>query len=72
MSPVEIKHNDEALGVIDAGTIDVYPREDASDARFWAGLRALRRAKSVCAVPVHVGASITRSASRVAASTSTD
>lgn len=82
MMAVELKHNDDVLGIVDAGAVDVYPRDDASDARFWAGLRALRRHKSVCQVPVHVVmgggmavdlvVDVTRSVSSGASSTRTD
>jgi hypothetical protein len=39
---LELRHNDEALGRVFAGAVDVDLEVCNGEARFWAGLRAVR------------------------------
>jgi len=40
---LELRHNDEALGRVFAGAVDVDLELCHGEARFWAGLRGIRR-----------------------------
>ena len=51
---LELRHNGEALGSVCAGAVEADDRLECAAPRFWHGLRALRRAKSVCAIPQRV------------------
>jgi hypothetical protein len=46
---MELRHNDEAVGRVSSGTVDVDHDGLRTDVRFWLGLRALLT-RSACAV----------------------
>ena len=50
-SPIELCHNEEPLGRVNAGAIEVYDEAPCGETRFWLGLKALKARLSVCALP---------------------
>jgi hypothetical protein len=51
---LELRHNDEAVGRVFAGAVDVFLDSCDAEPRFWMGLRGLRARVSVCEVPIHI------------------
>lgn len=45
---LELRHNDEALGRVFGGAVDIDLELCHGDARFWAGLRAVRSRVAFC------------------------
>lgn len=44
----ELRHNDEALGRVFAGAVEIDHDAPQAEVRFWMGLRAIRAQVSVC------------------------
>ena len=47
---MQLLHNDEPVGVVDGGAVDVDQDVPGGEARFWLGLRGLRGSPT-CALP---------------------
>jgi hypothetical protein len=53
---MELRHNDEALGLVCAGCVEIHDDEEVcrSHARFWSGLRGLRARLALYETPIHI------------------
>ncbi len=45
---MELRHNDEPLGIVFAGGVEIHYDLCVAEARFWAGLRGLRSRIAFC------------------------
>lgn len=45
---MELRHNDEPLGRVCAGAVDIHDDLPHADARFWFGVRAMRSRVAFC------------------------